>query len=321
MGKSKETEEIELLSESLRILPSNLSANSNLKTIDISLPSQSLKTSGKFELRITYGLKKNRDSKYLKPCEDFLLTDLNNKVFIIMDGATRYVPKGQNYPLPSPASEASKIISTAAYDQIMEIKSAGLSPKDVLYMASNKANQALAEYNRLNFPNVDYLQNDFASACGIIAFIQQNTFHYIYLGDPQGIIVKENNLELFSNSQTASLEYFNQEALNNSKTNPNFVAGNVHELFRNKKHSQYPFGVFTGEKEALDFLEYGSIELNEIDQIILTSDGLLPVWETQKELFLTENISEIFSICEKIESENLIRSDDKSFIRILINRR
>ena len=259
---------------------------------------------------------KNKDNNYTKPCEDYHIADNENQIFILMDGATRYATSKDNYPTPSPAAIAAQIASDTSHRLIQEFTYSDLRPSDLLLAAAMEANEAVAEYNSQTFAEIDYLENDYANACGILSFIKGKKFHFAYVGDPQGYLIRDGKIILFTENQVeridALYEIYSQDASKNLVDFRIHVCKNV----RNNPLNEHPFGSFTGDVRALELLEFGSFDIQKGDRIILTSDGLLPLFSANKELFYQTNYQLLIEQMEKLEIEKAIRSDDKTLIAI-----
>jgi hypothetical protein len=52
---------------------------------------------------------------------------------------------------------------------------------------------------------------------------------------------------------------------------------NAREQLRNKPGNPLSYGAFTGEPEALNFVEYAKIDLRDYDRLVFATDGLLAI--------------------------------------------
>lgn len=259
---------------------------------------------------------KNKDSKYDKPCEDYIICDAKKGIFILMDGATRYVKTGGTYPSPSPAAEAAALFAESAHSFLSTRSQPNLSIPNFLLEAVKTANFAIKEYNQRSNYGQDSLEKDYANACGIVCLIRNNTLHYAYLADPQGFLIRDNMPLQFTETQTEFIDNLEKQ----SKNEPDFdfiaFRRDVCTKIRNRRNHENAFGSFTGEEEALDLLEMGSIALKAKDRILLTSDGLLPLLKSQPQIVLSEDYEFYIRETEEVEKSLGIRSDDKSIIAI-----
>lgn len=79
------------------------------------------------------------------------------------------------------------------------------------------------------------------------------------------------------------------------------------------------YSVANGMKEAMDYLQYGELQVAEVSGIFICSDGLFhPEWSLEQTVaYIRKNsIKEYVAIIERLEGENRIRPDDKTIIII-----
>lgn len=79
------------------------------------------------------------------------------------------------------------------------------------------------------------------------------------------------------------------------------------------------YSVANGMKEAMDYLQYGELQVAEVSGVFICSDGLFhPEWSLEQTVaYIRKNsIKEYVAIIERLEGENRIRPDDKTVIMI-----
>lgn len=79
------------------------------------------------------------------------------------------------------------------------------------------------------------------------------------------------------------------------------------------------YSVANGMKEAMDYLQYGELQVAEVSGLFICSDGLFhPEWSLEQTVaYIRKNsIKEYVAIIERLEGENRIRPDDKTVIMI-----
>ena len=260
--------------------------------------------------------RKNKYPKYEKPCEDAHCIDADRRIFILMDGATRFIHKNSTYPNPSPAADAARIITETSHLVLSERQNAVKDYKEILRSAADAANSQVFNYNNTHFPEVDFLENDFANACGIISYIEGRKLFYTYLGDPQGYLIRDGRISLFTINQIETIEELYRDYSSDKTNDPIDFRKYVCSEVRNNPAHMHAFGTFTGEKSALEMLETGVLNIEKGDRVIFTSDGLLPLFKHNKSLFLQDNFEKMFDAMEQLEHSMNLRSDDKTLIAI-----
>lgn len=192
-----------------------------------------------------------------KPNEDYIIADDKNHIYILLDGVS--VDRLNNqYPTPSPALEASKIFAETVYDFL--IKNDYKNVLDLIKRSIILANIKLEEFNTINrfpFP---------AGTVGFVSVINNNTFYYSYIGDCFGRVISNGNITCFSEEQT----YLVRINKNNLTTNEIRF-----DICNNIDH-KYGYGVYNGDKGALNFVRYGSFTIDDDSLIILSTDGFEP---------------------------------------------
>ena len=285
-------------------------------TSNSSLAEDNCHTDHKLILKVSSLLRKNKESKYYKPCEDYLIAENEQRIFILMDGATRFVKDAGVYPDPSPSSQAARIICDVSYSVLKSLAFSEANYQMAFSQTAIEANAALKKYNDSLFPIIDYLENDYSSAGGVISAIRNGYFLYSYIADPQIYLIRDHQITLLRQPQTCAVEDFIKELHRRGITDPAVVQKTVCKAVRNTQSSPYRFGVFTGEESALPFLQFGSVKLENGDKILLTSDGLAPVWEHDRDVLLAEELEFILDAADRIDKQRNLRSDDKAAILI-----
>lgn len=190
-----------------------------------------------------------------KPNEDFFISDDNNNIYILLDGVTVDRENGK-YPNPSPACLASKIFAQKAYQYIKR----NINNRNCILLIKESiryANNAICLFNKKNtFPFS-------AGTVGIISIIRNMIFYYAYIGDCFGRLIRNNNITVFTEEQTLLVK----------KNKKNLTTYEIRNLICNNPDHPYKYGVYNGDKRALDLISCGEIKLSYSDKIILSSDG------------------------------------------------
>lgn len=194
---------------------------------------------------------------YDKPNEDFVLCDDERNIYILLDGVSRDKVNGK-YPNPSPAREVSELFAIEAYDYLKG--SYGQYGIEKIKESFVKGNEAIENYN------VKYNNDFLPGTVGIICIIDKNRLFFGYIGDCYGRLIRNNKVVIFTKCQTEKISIHRKEFSSSEIRN---------EICNNIKHP-YAYGVLTGQKEALDFVVLGEYSLDNVDMVILSSDGMEP---------------------------------------------
>lgn len=246
------------------------------------------------------------DGEQDKPLEDYLIKDDTNGIFIVCDGVTRTRKDGK-YPVPSPAARAAKSFADTVHCALLNLLS--LPPDERLVAAVKKGNAAVDELNNFLVPEVDYLENDFAGAVGIVAFLEGGHFYYAHIGDCSCLMIRDGTISRLTEPQTAKLEYQRKEL-----GDDNDAIQIIRRSIRNVPGHPAAYGVYTGEDSALQFVEYNKVALTGRETIILASDGLDHVMHKNPGLATELLPGHLIRYAEEEEQLLGIRSDDKSII-------
>lgn len=258
-----------------------------------------------------FAVHKNRDPQE-KPLEDYVLADDSRGIYIVCDGVTRSLING-TYPKDSPAIKASRLFADTVYQALTRYISS-TSPNDALQESVIEGNNAIRQFNNGRFKYIDYLENDFAGTVAIIGIVVDDRFHFAYNGDCCGYSVINNAITKLTFPQTAKVaEYRNQVGVTRETTL------RIRRDFRNNKKSTFGYGVFTGETRALEFVEYGCINLIVGQTIVLASDGVDYLLDNNPQMLYETSPEVIIAEAEKLENQLKIRSDDKAVIILRIS--
>lgn len=195
-----------------------------------------------------------------KPNEDVYAFDEENGFAVLLDGVSRDRENGV-YPVPSPALEVSQMFSDFCMSKERECGEASekadcIGP-DVLARFFRDGNEMLRDYNAAlshYFP---------AGTVGILISVREGMAHYAYIGDCNGLIIRNGEKRLFTEKQTLQVAMHKKE-LTTSQIR--------YEICNHASHP-YGYGVLDGNPGAMDFVRTGSIAIMPGDVILLYSDG------------------------------------------------
>ena len=226
-----------------------------------------------------------------KPNEDFVYVNGKLGVGMVLDGVSRDRENGI-YPSPSPAKEAVNLFSEAA------LRNNEIEKKSGIYRIQTMicdGNDELKKYNmNLNhrFP---------AGTVGVVFSIENGKFIYGYIGDCYAAIIRDDNMRVFTECQTEMIAKHKKE----------FTSDEIR--FDICNHISHPcgYGVWNGDKNAMDFVKYGSIQVCRGDIIYIYTDGMKELLEKLELSDLAENI---MTKLEELEYGKVL--DDRTYIKI-----
>lgn len=205
------------------------------------------------QMKISYGTIKNTKQQD-KPNEDLVFCDLDRNIFILLDGVSRDTINGE-YPFPSPAAEATEILKANIHKELSVTLG---NVRDRIVTAMMKANAKVQEYNR------EHILDFAAGAVGIIGVIEDQRFYYAYIGDCYGRVITGDKVEIFTTCQTQEIARHKRE----------YSTYEIRHIICNNIKHPCGYGVLNGDERAYDFIQSGVIDCANIDQIILSSDGM-----------------------------------------------
>ena len=222
-----------------------------------------------------------------KLIEDSYVINRFCKVYGVFDGATPITPFEDEYGRNG-AHLASHIFSdhfanlNRMNDLIEEIRLANASLK--------------SRMQRYNVPV--HTEQEPWSTCVAMIHIHNEMIHYAALGDSLILAsFKNGDIRLITRDTVQGISkrmvaYRNQErergiALPSESYYEDAIRN--HLYIRNHANRSYSYTVANGSPETLDFIQSGTLAINEINQILLITDGLIPPSRNWLKLFSTIN--------------------------------
>ena len=258
-----------------------------------------------------FAIRKNRSDQD-KPLEDHVVAEDLRGIYVVCDGVTRSLVNGA-YPQDSTAQQAASLFAEIAY-QVLARTLETASPGEALRTAVVAGNDAIRRYNMAKFSHVDYLENDLAGTVAIIGVCVADAFHYAFIGDCCCYSVFRDDVVRITSPQTTKVAAYRASA--GSTTEATLT---IRREFRNNKQSAFGYGVFTGEPQALEFVEYGQIPLAAGQTIVLASDGVAALFDSAPHTLYETSPEVILAEAEEFEAGQKMRSDDKSLIIVQIS--
>lgn len=207
---------------------------------------------------------RNGRADCVKPNEDRALLDPFRQTVVVADGITRTKRTDGTYPTPSPSARAAEVFCESVIAQASIIPE--LTP-DQFKTIIEKANAAIAELNRELFPQFDFAERDRAGVAAVVGVMDGETMWLASIADCWCVGAKGDVTTRLAWEKT-------------SHSRPTYVQlGEIsaREQLRNKPGNPLSYGAFTGEPEALHFVEYAKVDLRGYDRLVFATDGLLAI--------------------------------------------
>ncbi len=264
------------------------------------------------------GIKTYQQKSPLKhECEDSFFCNENKMIYGVCDGATPLVPfrdeKGHNGAYIASHLFASYFTS--------------LRENHSLQVAVAKANEVLQskmlEY-RVDMRKKEHLW------CTCIAAVQIDgeKIEYAQLGDCMIVAIFQNGtIQLLTKDTVKGIsKRAKKKREEDRKKGLSVPEEHIFQDVREQlKYNRYlanmpnGYSVANGMKEAMNYLQYGELQVEELSGIFICSDGLFhPDWSLEQTVaYIKKNsIEEYVVIIEQLEGEQRIRPDDKTLIMI-----
>ena len=194
-----------------------------------------------------------------KPNEDFYLCDDDRGIYLLVDGGSRDKINGI-YPNPSPSFYVSKLFVKSAYKFLSDNINENANILDLLHNAIKKGNDEINIYNSKK----EWIDNFLPGTVGIIAVMRDYKLLFAYIGDCYGLVISnKGDKTIFTKCQTEKIANHKKE----------FSAYEIRNEICNNESHPYSYGVLNGDFRAMNFVNYGTIDILNNDKIIICSDG------------------------------------------------
>jgi serine/threonine protein phosphatase PrpC len=207
---------------------------------------------------------RNDRADCVKPNEDRALLDPFRQTIVVADGITRTKRADGTYPTPSPSARAAEVFCESVIAQASVIPE--LTPEQFKTIIEN-ANAAIAELNRELFPTYDFAERDRAGVAAVVGVMDGDSMWLASIADCWCVGAK--------GDETTRLAW--EKTSHSRATYVQFGEINAREQLRNKPGNPLSYGAFTGEPEALHFVEYAKVDLRDYDRLVFATDGLLAI--------------------------------------------
>ncbi len=235
--------------------------------------------------------------------EDYYVVDKN--CFCVADGVTRDLKDGtatpypkteeevlkvvEKYPNPSGAYEAAKIVCEEFVREISVQKQNRTEEK--MKKIVEKINDAVGKINQGR--TIDYLAQDYYCCVAVGGIIVKEKLICFSIGDCNITALDKNKNVVFETiNNHAWFEDFVREEYSKKPGydwNKNEFRKEIRKIYRNhpnlkKEGKDITFGVLSGEKEAMYYVDTYTVDLSEVQYICAYSDGCEPNFENQEEI-------------------------------------
>lgn len=240
------------------------------------------------------------DCKNLKPNEDRFKVDPERGLIAIADGITRTVTPDGRYPDPSPSAEAAEIFCSTVQRAAREISR--LTPGAMRSIIA-QGNQAVREFNNSQFPDFDFANKDRAGLAAVVGIVEGDTLWLASIADCWCVGFRDGAPKKLAWEKTshARAEYLRLGEIS------------ARETLRNKPSHPLSYGAFTGEPEAMRFVEYRAVPLHNMSRLIFASDGLIRIAQETPSVLRTMSAGELIRFGRVVDQVNT-ETDDKTTV-------
>lgn len=210
-----------------------------------------------------------------RPQEDYLFISKKYPIFVVADGVTLRPKKSKKYPNPSGAAKAAEIFCKTVISEA-EKKYNRFEEQDLMNVVE-AGNKAVADYNiseGRTKETINYLDFDLFSATTAFLLIKGKKAYWWSLCDSGVVILNKFGEWIFSSpSLSPTKGKFLPKGWNKMKPDKRAIIMHGYRNKLRKNGELLGYGVVDGEKEALNYLNFGVIDLNSGDLAIVYTDG------------------------------------------------
>lgn len=250
---------------------------------------------------------------------------INELSFCVADGVTRDNINGeavmypetkeeanywlQTYPNPSGAFLSAKIVCDTFISEIKKYEKKEIS-QEVIFDITKKCNAALKTIN--DNRNIDYLKEDYYCCEAVGGIIIENYLYCFSLGDCHITLLDDNYNVCFTtiNNHKQFEDYLDNIYIkeNNFDWNNPDDRIMVRKDYRNNPSKKYKeqdisYGAFSGEENALYYIDTYKVDLSKVEYICAYSDGCEPFFDNTKTI---ENLIKNLDSLKKFGKERTL---------------
>ncbi len=210
-----------------------------------------------------------------RPQEDYLLSSKKHPIFTVADGVSLNFKNGETYPNPSGAAKAAEILCKAAISEAE--KKYDSFGEDNLGEIFKIANKSLTDYNASygrTSQTINYFDNDFFSATTAFLLIKGKKAYWYSLCDSGMVVFNKNGHKILSSPITSPLKgKFLPTGWKRMNPENRAKVMHTHRNIVGQNGELLGYGVADGEEKAVNYLNFGTVNLNDGDMVIVYTDG------------------------------------------------
>lgn len=240
-----------------------------------------------------------------KPNEDVVVADVDNGIYILVDGITRPHSEYSNTSETSAALMASQIFAKVAHEYIL----AHLREENKERLLRDAAAHANLSIKQFRSKKSLEEWNFYPATLGIVALIDKGVLHYLAVGDCIGVLLRSSSRMLFA--KEFAMDGVDLIAPTKSDR---------YEKYCNHQPEFLAYSVFNGDSQVHEHAEYSYFHIAKGDVIMFATDGLSDLVKFEKQNTLrSATVEELILISKKYDVSPFAHyADDKSMIRVSV---
>jgi serine/threonine protein phosphatase PrpC len=125
----------------------------------------------------------------------------------------------------------------------------------------------------------DLYEHDYPGTIGTIIATAGSELRWAHLGDTTLILIGDHDGQLLTHDQVVGFRAWLRSGLIDLPADLPDRIRHLHGSVRNNSGLKHAYGVLTGERDALKFIETGACSIKGGDRLVLATDGLGPLWD------------------------------------------
>ena len=248
-----------------------------------------------------------------KECEDYLIVDSNNEIFMVADGVTR---NNDEYDKNiHHAKSVSKLFLDSAYEYLTQNVLESYSRKNITRLikeALKYGNGKVFDYNKAHQNEIQGIEQP--GCCFAMGLIFEDTLYYTGGGDCIITVIRNGNrINLFSPQTEYAFKYLKVEK--DRKL--------LMDEFVNNPKNPFGYALANGDRSFMSMIEPSYFQVESGDIIFISSDGASDLIRYGSINDLTKkSLEDIIELSNK-QDDSLSKAyhDDKAIIRIFVGKK